>query len=511
MDNSVYRRICSAMTDGRLPEGFRLYEVNDDNLEEIQYWPGSYDGIMLFGGKPEPMSEHEAALMKQAIAAGSAGDFETADRLFDGMAYENGAIGFADDLQNCIASQKDTLDQENISRLVLYLLTESQHEECVKTGLLILELYGEPPAEIKTIVRTLALYDEFSLPAVWNIRHWADANEVLFDLARNNHGWGRIYAVTNLSSRTQEIRDWLFREGFENRVFSGYTAKLCWDKGDVEEKLYSDSLSGEDFNLIMRHVKGMIHCDLAPGICDLPDEDEILIRMLNLVPRYAMNEQIADSVYDIFTYAKGQEPLRRDMDRIIMTALPILQSPAVRTIAEAASAEQRCLDLAEELGIPFQEHLLETMRKDFRKNWKFFRYLLNDDACREAVIALFMQNLPLKSMRGNPKDTYQPFHLPLPYLQMEQMVSAVAKYPMTGTGLVKEALCSKMEPCRVFASWTLESWVQKTHTDLKELSEELYDAARKAFPDRDFTFKESKTPDSSGDDDDNIPDPSSLS
>ena len=72
----------------------------------------------------------------------------------------------------------------------------------------------------------LKLLRRSAVPAIWK-------------LAKAVHGWGRIHAVNYLADLTitPEIKDWMLREGFRNRVLNEYLAYSCATAGELKQAL----------------------------------------------------------------------------------------------------------------------------------------------------------------------------------------------------------------------------------------------------------------------------------
>jgi hypothetical protein len=88
----------------------------------------------------------------------------------------------------------------------------------------------------------MGVYDEFTYYSARTLSKgsWPKGNEELFILAKNVHGWGRIHAVEWIKPETQEIKDWLLFEGADNTVIPQYSANICLQKAEAENRLEGD-------------------------------------------------------------------------------------------------------------------------------------------------------------------------------------------------------------------------------------------------------------------------------
>lgn len=110
---------------------------------------------------------------------------------------------------------------------------DSGEVDIVKLGLILTELFVEKDENVKDKIRTLGLSDEFTIFCVFNMLNWENGNDEVFRLAQKVHGWGRIHAVERLDPVNSEIKEWLLREGIDNRVMSEYSAPDVYEKADI--------------------------------------------------------------------------------------------------------------------------------------------------------------------------------------------------------------------------------------------------------------------------------------
>ena len=102
-----------------------------------------------------------------------------------------------------IISKSDSLNARNLFNGALQEATFSDNCEQVKLGLGILELFDTDQDEkLRTVIRNLALYDEFTLYALFCMRKWKNAESEMLDIGRKTHGFnasnGTVHAATTL-------------------------------------------------------------------------------------------------------------------------------------------------------------------------------------------------------------------------------------------------------------------------------------------------------------------------
>ena len=214
MEKTIYGEIVDALENGRLPEGFAI-SYNDPYFksEQLRMAPGAIDGMGIYHVRHEELTEMDDNEIIDAIMAASCGNPQ-AYAMFSGLGRRLRAIDIIDELQQHVREHADELDAAQLYKFaILNLILEGRDIECVKFGLVLLELFGEPNDQVKEIVRNLGLYSEFTIFSVFNMLLWENGNEEIFNLAKNVEGWGRVHAVERLKPETQEIKDWLLYEG----------------------------------------------------------------------------------------------------------------------------------------------------------------------------------------------------------------------------------------------------------------------------------------------------------
>ena len=107
--------------------------------------------------------------LHEILALISAGYLQSEERLnsyFDDAVKGPRMLSLIDGLQGWIAGHREELDPGMLYRFAGHIIRESRRPECVKLGLSLLEmLHGTPEeeAELRRVISTLALCDEFTL------------------------------------------------------------------------------------------------------------------------------------------------------------------------------------------------------------------------------------------------------------------------------------------------------------------------------------------------------------
>ena len=322
MNKSVYELIKEATVDGQLPDDFSLPALKDGE-EEVSFADGALDGITMYHMPPFDMTESDYQVMTEAINAASNHEFEIADSLFIQLSKENRAISVSDKLQHYVIDNQDNLKAGNLYEYAVGLIQLSDNRECVKYGLLILGQLVTNNEEVKEIVRTLALSDEFTLFCIHIMYTWSGGNNDIFETARKVHGWGRIHALELLKPlipRTDEIREWMLKEGINNNIAPFYSALTCWRNANIGSILYVDP-TYEELYYIGKILDAMLDESAVPGISTLDKRIDILLKYLEKAQKYSLSAEDYQVIHHIYQYGATV-----NAEEIIKSAKDILHS-----------------------------------------------------------------------------------------------------------------------------------------------------------------------------------------
>lgn len=469
MEKSIYRQILEHITDGVLEDGFSLPDENGSR-SPLRFAPGAFDGMCIyhFGhGAPDAETTEQMAV---ALKAAARGDFPEADALFYEWTKGHRAVSYIDDIQNYVYGHAEKLDPGNVHHTALSMVLQSNHIECVKIGLELLELFGEPQENVKEIIRRLGLYDEFTIFSVWNMQRWKNGNQEIFSLAQKTHSWGRIHAVARLEPETAEIRYWLLTEGTVNNVVNAYSSLTCWQKSGAESILFGHP-KPDEFHGIITLIEGLLDEGPVRGMSGLDNAESILLRFLELAPEYVLTVEDYDTILSIREWAEDEDV---DLPSVVKAGDDILHSPACTAEIEKAVEEGSGLKLAEVLNIPFRDQLLSYMEREFDGSYHNVSYLLEDPAYIEPVLKLFYEKLPLDTMKGDPIDDPCIGGEYKEYDQLQFLIQELEDKTLTGIPFIKAALESPVSRNRHRALTVLQAWVQAEECALLELLPEIY-------------------------------------
>ena len=123
-----------------------------------------------------------------------------------------------DALTDAIQSAND-LDASALRSYAESLAFDSNDREQVKLGIALLGVLNlNDLSDYQDKLVRLGLCEEFTLYVVVAASRWKHGQYVVWHLAKNTDGWGKIHAVTRLEPTGFEISDWLLRHGCTNTV-----------------------------------------------------------------------------------------------------------------------------------------------------------------------------------------------------------------------------------------------------------------------------------------------------
>ena len=250
---------------------------NDE--EGLKYIDGAKDGICVYHMGAAEITQKDIEEINTVITFANTGDYDQADSVLEKLCERIRVVNFIDELQDCILARKDEIE-DKFYIYSLHLMTQSANIECVKAGMMIQELFGQSE-EVKGMVRTLGLSDEFTLYSVFIMRNWENGNTEIMNIAKSVNGWGKVHAVHYIEPETEEIKYWLLTGAVSNDVMPAYSGWDCYKKADVEAILKKDGLTYEELEGVLSIVDAMLDEGPVLGISNVENPKEILLEVLN--------------------------------------------------------------------------------------------------------------------------------------------------------------------------------------------------------------------------------------
>ena len=471
----VYELILKNIRSGELPESFSL--PSDPEEEGYLFADGAWDGICMYHMNRMVMGADEKKLMIKALNFASTADSRNAEITFTELGKKYRAIMAVDDIQEYIIKHAKKLPIGNVYRTAMEIILHASDKEAVKYALSILELIPLKDEAPKEIVRRIGLSDEFTIFAIWNMRKWENGNNEVFRLARKVHGWGRIHCVDKLEPATQEIRDWLFKEGIDNRVLSSYSAFPVWEKADVKNRLNKDMTYG-DLKCVGKILAALTDEGPVVNISRVENAEQIILEYLTIAEDFRLSNVDYESICTIRDWAESEDGdddgATGSRTLIAERCRDFLSSEECTEAVEEAVRNGESFSLARWLGIDFEEDLFRFMDQDFKNYYYLCSYLTANDEYFDKVAELFRDNLPLGSMRKDPSDNPGVGEAFANYNMLESFIRELRDHPAECDDLIIAGLWSPVIRTRNMSLAVIAEWTKILQQPISEISGLIY-------------------------------------
>ena len=293
--------------------GFELQ--NDNDREEIRFAPGAMDGICLYHMGFDPLEEADNKRLEELIMLAGKGDTAGAEHGFAEFCKKHRAITIIDELQECIIDNKENLAPKVMFDFAVNMFRNSSETECVKIGLIILELFNtQNNEEIKEAIRAVGSSDEFTFFALLNMRRWSTAEKEILECAKRVRGWGRIHCVDHIEPKDNETKEWLLFNGTDNDVMSAYSAWNVFIKSDVPALLRRGNLKYEEMHAILKITAALMDEGPVSGISNFDNPETFLGDVLYRTEEgYSFTEEDLKIIQDIHDYMEADHEREEDL------------------------------------------------------------------------------------------------------------------------------------------------------------------------------------------------------
>lgn len=466
MQQPLYQWIREHIENGRLPETLCL-PSNEKANDSLKFADGAMDGIHMYHTRNGTIELEPLIQVLEQIC--NAQD-EMAVRQLLEYSKEVTALSAIDELQNYMIEHRESLDASKIFQFAYHLVQNTSERELVKYGLALLELFQHREETFDDILRTLALSNEFTLFVLFNMRSWENAEEEILEVAKKVEGWGRIFAVEELSAEQPQTRYWLLTEGIHNNIIPDYSALSCYEKSGMLNWLKQEMTDAE-FRGAGEILQVLLSEGPVAGISAIPEKPELFQSYLNQAKQHKLEATDYEILLDLMDYEEKQENKVAGIAEQIHT---MLSSIECTSCINQAVLRGENFSMAKRLGLPYEKAVYQSIEQDFEKNYFNSALLMSDGNYVEECISLFEQRLPLDTMATGPAQLngfgkeYINYHILIAIVQL------LKRYPGKGDRLLKTALRAPVINNRNIALTVLEEWVEKQNDSLEKLYPEYY-------------------------------------
>lgn len=486
---SIYEFIVSALDEqGRL---------NDAGLpDDDEYWAG-HSVRWVAGGMDGTFSHHTGGqadtakvqalvqlLVKQSRDPGSKTRRATYLKLM-----QEDVLSVIDPLLESLREHPGVVIP-NLYQEAEWFARSGAHRNVVKLGIALL---GQFETERhRDLVVTLGKHDEFTLYSAVAIRGSLDnANETLFELAKNVDGWGKIQLVERLEPQTQEIRDWLLRHGCRNSVMNEYLACYCARNGGLAEALSQASVDLELYDGAGVILSALLSGGPAENIDDYEDAASAVgdfLRHSQTMCVTAAQLAVVTDIYDFLNedgqrweqrYDKGWSgDLREACKRLCENVIRNEEWPSkiwegIRS--QDSAALQHAIYAAKRLNMDIWEELFGQLRKHPLDSHLYYELAHTDEPERMyRLIGYAEAHLPLEEIASGPKDEIGYGEHYGSHQCLQSLLQALDVFEGQGTKLIATGLRSPATMNRNMAlkcleAWPLPDWGEGVTAALQEL------------------------------------------
>ncbi len=145
---------------------------------------------------------------------------------------------------NLYISEK-LINNEKLYQFGLYLATETRSVSEVKLGILILGFFDNDIS--RKLLWTLGLHSEFTLYMMAAIKKFKHYNSLIYRVAKNTCGYGKLIALHFLDPVLEEMQEWVFYYGAKNEIMPHMAAIISLEKADMAQYYLNKILDKESF------------------------------------------------------------------------------------------------------------------------------------------------------------------------------------------------------------------------------------------------------------------------
>jgi hypothetical protein len=402
-------------------------------------------------------------------------------------------LSVADAMQAQVKSNLLT-NETHSSRVAVvgrYFTTKAADRESTKFGILLLELSGEESD--CPVLETLALNDEFTLYAALAIcKLSSDPENVLWQLAKKIHGWGRVQVVERLDgTKNPAIQGWMLRDGFRNDIMDEYLAGICAQTGRLHVALSANDVDRALLDGAAGIIKALLCGGPTDSIEDYPEGPTAIhgyLRHVNQTTDLGLEHLLCIGRLSYFLseaagwedrYLKGWTSAIRDQMLSTCTRLMSRSDWRMKIDSALHSADNRVFfeadAAAQELGIDTREIHFDRVRAEPVKSSSWYRLLqqTSNDQIDE-ILSFAAGALPLDEIATGPADSLGLDEKYAAHHALDWILQDLKRFPGHGWEFIKIGLQSPVTRNRNMAlnallEWPRQSWPEQAFTLLTRL------------------------------------------
>ncbi|MCA1292236.1 limonene hydroxylase [Paenibacillus sp. alder61] len=366
----------------------------------------------------------------------------------------------------------------------VWLAEHGAHRNAVKFGIALLGLFQNE--DVKDLLLTLGRHDEFTLYAAVAIQNgMEDSNEVLFELAKQVHGWGKIHLVERLEPASEEIRDWLLRQGCQNSVMNEYLACICARNGGLHEALAADRVDAALFDGATDIIEALLSGGPAEDIDDYEHAPQVLsdyVRLAREMSTTVRHLSVMLGICDFLALADEEDKwaarmsagwtggLRADLREAAQSIAADSKwaSLVIEAVRSGGTSERYYgAACAEKLGIEVWDVFYEQLAANPLQDYHFYQLMKSEDPERiRKLVEFAVQHLPLEQIATGPADEMGLGEKYAAHSCLDHILQRLDQYEGLGgelilTGLNSPVVRNRNMALRALEGWSVASWGER--------------------------------------------------
>lgn len=476
--------------DGSLKEGADTLPDEKRAADQIKFAPGLMDS--MFGADDSDESKKRIKKLTNLIIEISKNGGEQSKSDFYREITENDSvIGIIDEfLQKLVETSLSVAPY--LFNYAYSLATKTSNRNSVKFGIAILGLcQNKKPIED---IKTLGLHDEFTVFSTIALSSLSD-NLILdlWQLAKQVDGWGKIQLVDRLAEMelTDEIRDWLVLEGYNNSIMFEYLALTCAINGRLNDKLRSESIDQGLFDSAADIIVALMDEGPAEGMSGYMEANETIenyirhsksksLNISNFITLHRIKDYLEESPEENDILKNWNE---NDLSNCLIDINEILMYKDWTSEVQIALNSSNNVEFwngkqaAQKLEIDITETLWNRLDKYSLDSTSWYDITTHIKAVNpQKIVEKATSLIPLKEISTGPKDSMGVGPDYQKHQSLDYVITFLQDHPMIGEEIILAGLKSPVTRNRnmtlkALEKWTAENWSNDIVIELEKLKE----------------------------------------
>lgn len=143
------------------------------------------------------------------------------------------------------ALKESAIDMSALYKEARWFLDHAAHREVVKFALLLVG--HTKKLEDEQLLKQIGLHEEFTRYVTFSLYH---RQELLWELADNLKGWGKVVLMHELTPLTDERKAWFLKQSWDDQIKRQAVALTCAEKSEIDVLLYQEEISEEQLRQV---------------------------------------------------------------------------------------------------------------------------------------------------------------------------------------------------------------------------------------------------------------------